>query len=126
MRRTLARTMVVDVLANASGHLSVGAIHQQVSASRPEVNVSTVHRTVAALTELGVVHPLPWPGEALYGLNERPHVHAVCDRCGSHSEIQAAALASAVAEAQRCSDLDLGGTGLALFGRCPRCAAGSG
>ncbi|GAA2584498.1 transcriptional repressor [Dactylosporangium fulvum] len=122
-RRTLARGMVIDLLAATPGHLSIGEIHRTIAASRPEVNVSTVHRTIAFLVELGVVHALQWPGEALYGLNEHPHIHAVCEDCGSHTEIRADTLAAAVAEARRGSDLDLGPDGLALFGRCADCAA---
>jgi hypothetical protein len=87
----------------------------------PQVNLSTVHRTVATLVEYGAVHPLAWPGEARYGLSTQPHVHAVCEVCGSMSEIPAARLAPAVAEAGRASGLDLPEDGLALFGRCSSC-----
>lgn len=121
-RRTLARTMVIDVLAAAPGHLSITAIHQTIAGNRPEINVSTVHRTIAFLTDLSIAHVLPRPGEALYGLNEHPHIHAVCEDCGDHTEIHADTLTAAVAEAQRGSTLELGPTGLALFGRCSACA----
>jgi len=82
--------------------------------------VSTVHRTVALLLEQRVAHVLPWPGEAQFGLNDSPHVHAICEECGAHVELPADDLGSAVA-AQRSSDLDLGPAGLALFGRCAGC-----
>ncbi|GLZ01584.1 transcriptional repressor [Actinoplanes sp. NBRC 103695] len=121
-RHTMARGLVIDVLAETDGHLSVAAIHEKVAASRPEVNVSTVHRTVNFLVERGVAHVLPWPGEALFGLNESPHVHAICEGCGRHFELPASDLGKAVAEARRHSGLELGATGMALIGRCQDCA----
>ena len=122
-RRTLARTLVIEVLADADGHLSVAAIHERVAVGRPEVNLSTVYRTVAFLVEMGVAHLLPWPGEALYGLNDSPHVHAICEDCGEHAELPAGDLGQAVAEARRRSDLELGPAGMALVGRCRACSA---
>ncbi|MEV0131763.1 transcriptional repressor [Dactylosporangium sp. NPDC050688] len=126
-RRTLARVMVIDVLAGTAGHLSIGTIHHAIAAIRPEVNLSTVHRTIAFLVGLGVAHVLQRPGEALYGLNERPHIHAVCETCGTHTEIPTDALAPAMTAAQKAVqhevDFEVGTAGLALFGRCRKCAA---
>ncbi|WP_173160453.1 Fur family transcriptional regulator [Phytohabitans suffuscus] len=120
-RHTIARTMVVDILAAVDGHLPITEIHERVAATRPEINLSTVHRTIAFLVEHGVAHPLPLPGEGRYGLNDAPHHHAVCDTCGAVSEIAAQTLAAAVTAAERSSDFTLGDSGLALFGRCPAC-----
>jgi Fe2+ or Zn2+ uptake regulation protein len=122
-RRTLARALVIETLARADGHLSVTAIHDQIAGDHPELNISTVHRTVAFLVDNGVAHLLPWPGEALYGLIDRPHHHAVCNTCGTVSEIPAPELSQAVAVAENSSDFQLGDAGLALFGRCPTCRA---
>jgi Fur family transcriptional regulator, ferric uptake regulator len=120
-RRTLARALVVEVLARAAGHLSVTAIHEQIAGDHPEVNISTVHRTVAFLVDNGVAHVLPRPGEALYGLADEPHHHAVCDVCGAVSEIPAPAMSKAVAAAEDSSDFQIRDAGLAVFGRCPAC-----
>ncbi|MET7426972.1 transcriptional repressor [Dactylosporangium sp. NPDC005555] len=122
-RRTMARVMVIDVLTGASGHLSIGAIHHAIAAIRPEVNLSTVHRTIAFLVGLGVAHVLQRPGEALYGLNERPHIHAVCETCGMHAEIPADTVAPAVTAAQGAVDFEVSTAGMALFGRCQACVA---
>jgi Fur family transcriptional regulator, ferric uptake regulator len=122
-RRTLARALVIEALARAEGHLSVTSIHARIAGDHPEVNISTVHRTVAFLVDNGAAHVLPWPGEALYGLIDTPHHHAVCDTCGTVSEIPAPALSAAVASAEDSSDFQLGDSGLTLFGRCPACRA---
>ncbi|HEY2674843.1 MAG TPA: Fur family transcriptional regulator, partial [Rugosimonospora sp.] len=120
-RRTLARGMVIDALAGSPSHLSITAIHQKVAEVRPEINISTVHRTVAFLAEHAVVHLLAWPGEARYGLCADPHVHAICEACGTISEIPAPSLAEAVTAAGDATRYDIGAAGLTLFGRCPAC-----
>ncbi|BCB77177.1 transcriptional repressor [Phytohabitans flavus] len=120
-RHTIARSLVIDILAAVDGHLSVTEIHERVAATRPEINLSTVHRTVTFLVEHGVAHVLPWPGEGRYGLNDHPHHHAVCDTCGSISEIDAETLSTAVSAAEESSGFTLGDAGVALFGRCPAC-----
>ena len=122
-RRTVARALVIDTLAAIDGHLSVTSIHERISADHPEINISTVHRTVAFLVEHYVAHVLPWPGEALYGLNDQPHHHAVCAECGTIAEIPAPDLATAVAAAEKSSAFQIDDAGLTLSGRCAACRA---
>jgi Fe2+ or Zn2+ uptake regulation protein len=63
-RRTSARALVISALAAADAHLTVTGIHERIAGDHPEVNISTVHRTVAFLVDKGVAHVLPYPGEA--------------------------------------------------------------
>jgi Fur family ferric uptake transcriptional regulator len=126
-RRTSARALVINTLAAADAHLTVAAIHERIAGDHPEVNLSTVHRTVAFLVDKGVAHVLPYPGEARYGLAGSPHHHAVCESCGVIVEIPAKLLSRVVAAAERSSSFRLADAGLALFGRCPECkSAGTG
>lgn len=120
-RRTVARRMIVDVLAAVDGHLSIADIHRDITATRPEINLSTVHRTVAYLVGQQVAHVLAWPGEARYGLNERPHVHAVCAGCEQVYEIDAETLSDAVRQARKASPITLHDTSWTLVGRCAVC-----
>jgi Fur family transcriptional regulator, ferric uptake regulator len=120
-RRTSARALVINALATTDAHLTVAGIHERIAGDHPEVNISTVHRTVAFLVDKGVAHVLPYPGEARYGLAGHPHHHAVCESCGRVVEIPAGRLARVVAAAERSSSFSLANSGLALFGRCPDC-----
>lgn len=120
-RRTVARVQVIRVLAAVDGHVSVTAIHDRIAADQPEINVSTVHRTIGYLLEHGVVHVLSWPGERLYGLADQPHHHAVCASCGALDELPAAPLAAAAAAAGTGSTLDIDGATVTLSGLCRTC-----
>lgn len=120
-RRTVARALVIDALAQVDGHLSVGAIHERVAARNPEVNVSTVHRTVAFLVEHGVAHVLFRSGEGLYGLVDEPHHHAVCERCGALDELPAESLADVAVATEQLGRLRITGGTLTVTGLCAAC-----
>src|SRR5665648_738744 len=74
-RRTVARISVLEVLARTDGHLSVQEIHERIT-NYPSLSLSTVHRIVERLCSAGLVHVLPTPGEARYGLADQAHGHA--------------------------------------------------
>jgi Fur family transcriptional regulator, ferric uptake regulator len=123
-RRTIARHLVIQALAASDNHLSITDIHHTIATRRPEINISTVHRTIAYLVEHNIAHVLAWPGEARYGLNERPHIHAVCTGCGQIYEIAATELTGAIQQARKASPIHLDDTSLTLTGRCATCPPG--
>ncbi|MFJ1540907.1 transcriptional repressor [Micromonospora chalcea] len=62
LRTTLARRGVVDALGEASGerrHLSATEVHQRLTGRRLAVELSTVHRVLTHLVDLGVAHTVP-------------------------------------------------------------------
>jgi Fur family ferric uptake transcriptional regulator len=122
-RLTPQRTMVWDVLRSQDSHLSAEQICAQVQQTFPNVNLSTVYRTLELLVGLGLVRETYLgPGTRLFEVEEEvPHHHLVCESCGAVVHIH---------------DEDLAGLGAALedargfllreatlFGRCPTCAA---
>lgn len=120
-RRTTARRLVLQALAEADGHLSAADVHIRLADSSP-LSLSTVHRTLATLADHGLVHALGQPGEARYGLADRPHHHGVCDGCGRTVEIPATALADLLPRLEEATGFVLT-PGLTLTGHCPDCAA---
>lgn len=122
-RLTPQRTMVWDVLRTQDSHLSAEQICAQVQRTFPNVNLSTVYRTLELLVGLGLVRETHLgPGTRLFEVEEEvPHHHLVCESCGVVVHIH---------------DEDLAGLGKALvdargfllreatlFGRCSSCAA---
>jgi Fur family ferric uptake transcriptional regulator len=127
LRCTAPRLAVLDVLAAeaAPGHLSAAQIHRRLEESGQDIVVSTVYRTLGTLAELGVLHTLALSEQALtYGLVEDAHHHAICRFCGRLTQIPAAQLRAALAEASHSSDFELADQGsLTLHGACPDCRA---
>ena len=89
-RLTPQRQLILDALESLDGHISAEAIYQQVSRRFPQVNISTVYRTLELLEELGIVtHTHFDNGVTQYHLTEAGlHQHLVCRRCGSEQELE--------------------------------------
>lgn len=94
-RLTPQRQLILDAIEAADGHISAEAVHSRVAAQFPQVNISTVYRTLELLQDLDLVtHTHFDDGVALYHLaKDSHHQHMVCRRCGSEREIDVAELA---------------------------------
>jgi Fur family transcriptional regulator, ferric uptake regulator len=120
-RRTTARVAVIETLARADQHLSIGEIYRRVHDRHDAITLSTVHRTVGFLLSHEIVHVLAWPREALYGLADGRHSHLVCVGCGQVGEVPPDLLAPAARELEGESGFALLDGGQTLLGRCPDC-----
>jgi Fur family transcriptional regulator, ferric uptake regulator len=121
---TTARILVLRVLSDAHEHFGVQEIHTRVNAVAPPINLSTVYRTVSRLEELGLVHSISTPAEALYGLARQPHHHAVCTRCGRVTELSGAPVVEALQALEAVSGYTLSSTtSLTVHGLCTSCRA---
>jgi Fur family transcriptional regulator, ferric uptake regulator len=88
-RLTPQRQLILEAIESADGHASAESVHAKVAAQFPQVNISTVYRTLELLQNLGLVtHTHFDDGIALYHLTEDSHhQHMVCRLCGSEREI---------------------------------------
>jgi Fur family transcriptional regulator, ferric uptake regulator len=83
-RLTPQRTLVWDVLRRGDAHMSAEEVCAQVQRQFPNVNISTIYRTLELLVELRLVR------ETHLGATRRffeveeevPHHHLVCETCG--------------------------------------------
>ena len=125
LRWTPQRRTVIEVLAEADGHLTGAELlercRQRVASTIP----STVYRTLDVLEGLGLVrHGHDANGrEEYHVLPAREHGHLHCSECGATWEI-GQARAEAISRAFRGADgfeIDIGH--VTLVGRCGRCAS---
>lgn len=124
LRSTSQRRAVLSALADLR-HATVDELAAHVQRTNPEVNLSTVYRTLEVLGDVGLVtHAHLHHGAPTYHVvDDDPHLHLVCNECGS-VQSQPVTLARALADGA------LAGTGfqvdlahLVLHGRCSGCAA---
>jgi len=89
LRMTPQRQLILEAITSLSGHISADAVHRRVVEQFPNVNISTVYRTLEVLQDLGVVnHTHFHDGVAQYHLaSEGLHQHLVCRECGSAREL---------------------------------------
>ncbi len=83
-RLTPQRTLVWDVLRASQEHLSAEDICSRIQRDFPNVNTSTVYRTLDLLVSLKLVRETRLgPSHRLFEVEEEvPHHHLVCEVCG--------------------------------------------
>ncbi len=121
-RLTPQRSLIVDVLHDAEKHITPEEIHKQVSARFPEVNKSTVYRTLEVLKKLDLVDETDLGGNKLYYHHaEHGHHHLICQNCGKTIEIEEEAFEplKEMLTSQYGFDPDI--RHLAIFGHCAHC-----
>lgn len=88
-RITLQRQIILEALEALAGHFTAEDIYGQFKERFPQVNVSTVYRTLELLEEAGLAtHTHFDDGIAKWHLAEvGPHQHLVCRGCGKEEEL---------------------------------------
>ena len=125
LRWTPQRRTVIEVLAEADGHVNAADLVDRCRSRDPSTIPSTVHRTLDVLEELGLVrHGHAADGrEEFHVLPAAEHGHLHCSACSATWEIDRAS-AAAVADVLREGEgfeLDIGH--VTLVGRCRACAS---
>lgn len=127
-RVTTARREIVSVVlgGTAHEHLTADEIGRRIQADHPEIALSTVYRSLEALTGLGVLeHVHMGHGPSVYHLVEDAHVHLLCIRCGAVGEIDPTALDPLAAEVERRTGFVMEPLHSAITGTCAQCATSS-
>lgn len=124
LRWTTQRRTVIEVLAEADGHITGAELVERCRSRDPATIPSTVYRTLNVLEELGMVrHGHAADGrEEFHVLPEQEHGHLHCSACNATWEIgerQAAAIARAFRAADG-FEIEIGH--VTLVGRCRTCA----
>lgn len=123
-RLTPQRLMILSAIEESDSHISAEEIHARIVARYPNVNVSTVYRTLELLKRLGLVTETDLgEGRVKYHPAEKGHHHhLVCQECGAIIDLDESLLmplkSALLREYQFSADLKH----LAILGRCLNCA----
>jgi Fe2+ or Zn2+ uptake regulation protein len=121
-RLTTARRAVVTALLSAPGHVTADDLATSVQVVQPEVNRSTVYRTLDALERLGVVvHSHLGHGGGVYHLADERHQHLVCESCGAVVEVPDALFAPLARTVRSRYGFTIEPGHFALVGTCAAC-----
>ena len=84
-RLTPQRNLIWEVLRDAGRHMTAEEVAAEVRSTLPDVNVSTVYRTLELLVSLDLVVETRLDGVAgYYEVSPEPtHHHFVCTQCGA-------------------------------------------
>jgi len=123
LRMTPQRQLILDAVASVRGHISADEVHQQVIRHFPDVNVTTVYRTLEVLEEMGLMrHTHFHNGVAQYErTDEAPHHHLVCTVCDSATDLDVKILEPLTRELHRRYGFKSDLAHTAIVGVCREC-----
>jgi Fur family ferric uptake transcriptional regulator len=127
LRMTPQRQLILDAIESLEGHISAEAVHSRITEHFPQINISTVYRTLDLLEEMELVRHTHFDdGVAQYHLAETElHQHLICRGCGREQELDVEILRPLgdLLDKQYGFQLDL--AHFALIGRCASCLTAS-
>ncbi|MBI3160246.1 MAG: transcriptional repressor [Chloroflexi bacterium] len=123
-RVTPQRLAVLDALCAAGGHTTSAEVLARARALDARIDRSTVYRSLDVLVKSGLALTAPGDnaGETRYEIvQESPHHHLRCSRCGTEHELSAASAGAFFRQVEREYGYRLTGDHLVLEGVCPEC-----
>ena len=115
--------MILRAVEEAASHISAEEIYAQVHAHYPQMNISTVYRTLELVKKLGLVTETDMgDGRVRYHcMGKGHHHHLVCQKCGEIIDVEESIVSPLWAEIQRKYNFKVDMKHVAFFGLCPRC-----
>ena len=115
--------MILSAIENSDSHISAEEIHGQIVAKYPNVNISTVYRTLELLTRLGLVTETDLgEGRVRYHPAEQGHHHhLVCRGCGAIIDLDESLLTPLRNALLQRYKFEAELRHMAIFGRCADC-----
>ena len=122
-RLTPQRLMILSAIENSDDHISAEEIYAQVVAKYPNVNISTVYRTLELLKRLGLVTETDLGGGRVryHPADRGHHHHLVCTECGAIIDLDESLLSSLESRLLREYKFIADLKHLAIFGHCTNC-----
>jgi Fur family transcriptional regulator, ferric uptake regulator len=122
-RLTPQRNLIWEVLRDAGRHLTAEEVATEVRHTLPDVNVSTVYRTLELLVSLDLVVETRLEGSVCYyEVSPEPtHHHFVCTHCGMVGHFSDELLAPVHAELTQRRAFDVSQIQVTALGLCRSC-----
>jgi Fe2+ or Zn2+ uptake regulation protein len=122
-RLTRPRQIVLEVVKNASRHLTPAEIYGRAKEKYPHLGLATVYRTLDLLVRLGYIQRIHLEqGCHSYAPIDRPHGHhLVCSSCGRAVEFANCELEPLMQTLRAKTGYAIDVHMLELVGQCPSC-----
>ncbi|MBU2608676.1 MAG: transcriptional repressor [Chloroflexi bacterium] len=122
-RLTPQRLMIASAIENSHDHISAEEIYSQVLGKYPNINISTIYRTLELLEQLGLVTETDLGGGRVryHPADKGRHHHLICQECGTVVDLDEAALSPLKDALLRQYDFTADLRHLGIFGRCIKC-----
>lgn len=126
-RNTTQRSVILQVVERAEGHLTAAEIYERVRREYPSIAYGTVYRTLHLLAEHDLIQELTFADQASrFDKRTDRHDHVHCSVCGAIEDVDVpvALLAQHVAGERTGYEIENHHT--VFVGVCPECQGGRG
>ena len=124
LRMTGNRQVVLEVLRSTKSHPTAQDVFLSARDLQPQIGFATVYRTLDWLVQHDLAQEVyrDKDGAAHYDANVARHDHAICNRCGKISDVEAPLHALAYAIIERASGFRIDWHATEFSGLCDACA----
>jgi Fe2+ or Zn2+ uptake regulation protein len=121
-RMTPQRLAILQILQDASSHLSPGEIFEQVQQRLPGITEATVYRALSFLNQQNLILAAHiGSGQLVYEIAGHDHHHLICRACGYTHEIEHEMLQALYQQFQQKTGFQIDSIHVTFFGLCPEC-----
>mgnify|MGYP001566629344 CR=1 FL=1 len=123
LRQTKSRVLIIEILEQKRGPLSVEEIIHQMKVKRSFCDQATVYRILVVLLQKKLIQKITSPNSLLsrYEINTSDHHHFTCDDCGKIEEIVSCNVDILINKLSKQKHLLVKGHSLEFYGLCARC-----
>lgn len=107
------------------GHISIDEIYENIKESNPSMSLATIYKNLTFMQEAKIVDEVKLPNQKQrYELTKKPHIHLVCEKCGSIVDMELEAPVKELKEScSKVSNYTINDASIALIGVCVECQA---
>lgn len=120
LKATLPRLKILEILQkNQTDHLSAEDVYRKLLDNDEDIGLATIYRVLSQFEEAGLVirHHFE-DGHALFELEQGPHDHLICVKCGKIEEFFDDEMQQRQRDLAQKSGFDLSKHTLVLYGEC--------
>lgn len=116
---TPQRELIIDIMLNSQGYLSVKDIYSKVKDSFPQVSLDTVYRNLNLLKDINILREATIGNNIMYEVQNNIHEHIMkCLKCGKIFELDVCPLDLCI---NKIDDFEIVDHKIEITGYCKNC-----
>jgi Fur family ferric uptake transcriptional regulator len=122
-RVTPQRVAILDAICEGEGHSTLGEIYVRAHKQNPQIDKSTVYRSLELFEKVGLVvsADLDRHERGYEIIKPKPHHHLICERCGTEIDIDGLVIDEFFATLENEYGFHITKDHLVVSGLCPDC-----
>ena len=116
---TPQRELILDIMLNQQGYLSVREVYERVKEVFPQVSIDTVYRNLSLLKDINILNETTIGNNIMYVMRKEIHNHTMrCLKCGKIYELDICPLELLI---NQIKDFEVVDHKIEIIGYCKEC-----